>query len=181
MNSNSSIEAVKAGLIVGLISIILVMAVYLTDVNLLVDWKYSISVFVISIVLFVTFGRKYRDHFLAGFISFNEAFKFLFIAAICSTILNGLFTIILYNVIDPELPKVIIERTLQSTEEMMENFTSSSEEMDETMEELERTLPYGFTPAGILSNSWAWILVGAFYALIASIFVKKSKPDFDFE
>lgn len=180
MDSNSSsIAAIKGGLIIGLISIIITMLTYVVDVSLMVDWKFSLGLFAVSIFLFVFIGKKYRNEYMEGFIKFGEAFRFIFIAAICSSILSGFFMILLYNFIDPELPEIITEKVLQNTEAMMETFGTPTEAMDEAMEQVEKDLEGKFSVGGILAGSWAWLIAAAFYALIAGAIIKKSKPEFD--
>ena len=111
--------------------------------------------------------------------TFGEGFRFTFIAGICSAILTGVFTIVLYNYIDPELPEIITEQTLKATEEMLENFDTPSEDTDKAMADMETKMANGFTVGGILSNSWVWLFSGAFYGLIVGLIIKKSKPEFE--
>lgn len=180
MDSNSSsMAAIKGGLIIGLISIIITMLMYVIDASLMVDWKFSLGLFIISIFLYVFIGKKYRNEYTEGFIKFGEAFKFIFIAAICSSILSGFFMILLYNFIDPELPEIITEKVLQNTESMMETFGTPEEAMDEAMEQVEKDMAGKFSISGILSGSWAWLVSAAIYALIAGAIIKKTKPEFD--
>jgi len=179
MDSNINISAVKGGALIGLVSIILMMLVYVIDVNLLVDWKFSIASLILIIVLFVVIGKKYRNEYMEGFMRFGEAFKFVFIGAIISSILVSIFSIILYNVIDPELPEIITEQALKNTESMMESFGTPSETIDETLEQMEEDMANNFSAGGILANSWAWLLAAAFYGLIAGAIIKKSKPEFE--
>lgn len=179
MESNASTEAIKGGLIVGLISIILSMIVYTIDVSLMVDWKFSLGSFALSIFLYSYIGKKYRDDHLEGFISFGDAFKFLFIAGIIGAILNGFFSILLFNFIDPELPEILTEQVLKNTESMMETFGAPAEEMDKALEKVEQDMAGQFSVGGILKGSWAWLLGAAIIGLICGAIIKKKRPEFE--
>lgn len=179
MESNSSTAAIKGGLIVGLIGIIMSMLVYVIDVTLMVDWKFSLVSFGISIFLYVYIGKKFRDEHMEGFMKFGEAFKFTFIAGIIGSILAGAFSILLFNIIDPELPEIITEQVLENTESMLESFGTPAEDMDEALEQVEKDMAGQFSVGGILKGSWAWLLAAAFYALIAGAIIKKSRPEFE--
>lgn len=179
MESNASTEAIKGGLIVGLISIILTMVAYTIDAGLLVDWKFSLGSFALSIFLYSYIGKKYRDDHLEGFISFGDAFKFIFIAGIIGAILSGFFSILLFNVIDPELPEILLEQVMKNTESMMESFGAPSGEIDQALEKLETDMASQFSAGGILKGSWAWLLGAALIGLICGAIIKKKRPEFE--
>lgn len=179
MESNSSTAAIRGGLIVGLAGIIMSMLAYVIDVSLMVDWKFSLISFGISIFLYVYIGKKFRNEYMEGFMKFGEAFRFTFIAAIIGSILVGVFSIILFNFIDPELPEIITEQVIENTESMLENFGTPAEDVDEALEKIENDMAGKFSVGGILQGSWAWLLGAAIYALIASAIIKKSKPEFE--
>ncbi|SMD33244.1 Protein of unknown function [Reichenbachiella faecimaris] len=179
MESKSSTEAIKGGLIVGLVSIILTMIVYTIDIGLMVDWKFSLGSFALSIFLYSYIGKKYRDDHTEGFISFGDAFKFLFIAGIIGAIINGVFSIVLFNFIDPELPEILTEQVLKNTESMMETFGAPAEQMDEALEQIEKDMAGKFSVGGILQGSWAWLLGAGLIGLICGAIIKKKRPEFE--
>lgn len=179
MESNSSIAAIKGGLIIGLVGIILSMLIYVVEPSLMVDWKFSLVSFGISLFLYVYIGKKYRDEEMEGFMTFGDAFKFTFIAGIIGTLLAGFFSIVLFNVIDPELPEVLTEQVLKNTESLMESFGAPAEEMDKALEQIEKDMAGKFSAGGILQGSWAWLLAAAFYALITGAIIKKKRPEFE--
>lgn len=179
MDSNTSSSAIKNGLILGLIGVIVTMLAYVIDLNLLTSMWFGLSMFALAIILLVVFGKKYRNEHMEGFMSFGEAFKYIFIAAIISMIVSGFFQILLYNVIDPELPEIITEQALKSTEEFMIKLGTPEEAIDEAMKKAEEDLDGKFTTTGILSGSWVWIIISAIYALIAGAIIKKKRPEFE--
>ncbi len=173
-------EAIKTGLILGALSVILTLLIYIVDVNMLADWKLGIGILIVSVVIVIRFGKKYRDEDSdEGFMSFGESFKFSFSSFFISSLISMVFMILLYNVIDTDLPKLITEKALQNTESMMEGFGMDSDAIDEALIQTEKNMNGQFTTTGILSGSWVYILSSAFFGLIAALFIKKKKPEFE--
>ncbi|MDW3211879.1 MAG: DUF4199 domain-containing protein [Reichenbachiella sp.] len=179
MESNASTEAIKGGLIVGLISIIISMIIYVVDVAIMVSLTFAFLSFALSIFLYSYLGKKYRNEHLEGFISFGDAFKFIFIAGLIGAILNGVFSIALFNFIDPELPEILTEQVIQDTESRLESFGVPSEDMDEALEKVEKDMAGQFSVGGILKGSWAWALGAAIIGLICGAIIKKKRPEFE--
>ena len=112
---------------------------------------------------------------------FAQAFRLVFVMALSSAVLSGFFAIVLYTAIDPELSEVITKEVIQKTEQMMEMMGTPEEKLEKALSEREEDMREGFTVFGILKGSWSWVLVAAFYALIAALFIKKSRPMPTFE
>lgn len=179
-NKNMLSEAMKTGVILAALSIIITLLIYIIDVTILADWKLGIGILIVAFVIVVRLGKKFRDEELeGGFMEFGEAFKYGFVAFFISSIISMLFTILLYEVVDPELPKIITDQAMENTEAMLENFGTPSETIDETLEQMESDMEGKFTAMGILSGSWIYILTSAFFALIAGAIIKKKKPEFE--
>ena len=84
---------------------------------------------------------------------------------------------LLYNVIDTELDEKMKELTLEKTEQMLENFNAPSDQIEETMEAMEKR-DFSQTPRS-LGIAWMVSLIfGLFLALIASAFTRKNEPLF---
>ncbi|MEO9966430.1 MAG: DUF4199 domain-containing protein [Reichenbachiella sp.] len=179
MESNANSAILKNGLILGLIGIIITMLAYVIDITILTNIFFGLGMMVVSIILLVVMGSKYRDSELEGFIDFGPAFKFVFFASVISMVLSGIFQILLYTVIDPELPELLIEGTLQNTEELLESFGTPAEDIDKAMAETEKSLEGQFTIGGIVSNSYVYLILGAIYGLIAGAIIRKTKPEFE--
>lgn len=173
-------EAIKTGVILAAISIIITLLVYIVDANLLADWKLSIGVLVTSFVIVIYFGKKFREEtYEGGFMSFGESFKYCFSAFFISSIVSMFFMILLYEVVDPELPKIITNKALENTEAMMESFGAPADKIDETLEQVEADMEGKFTAGGILSGSWVYILTSTFFGAIGGAILKKKKPEFE--
>lgn len=173
-------EAIKTGAILAAVSIIITLLVYILDVNMLADWKMGIGVLIISFVILVTFGKRYREEtYEGGYMSFGDSFKYSFSAFFISSIISMFFMILLYEVVDPELPKIITDKALENTEAMMESFGTPADKIDEALEQVETDMEGKFTASGILSGSWVYILTSAFFGAIGGAILKKKKPEFE--
>lgn len=170
-------NAVKHGLILGAISIVMTLLFYVIDYTLLA----TIKVGLISLVVFLGYGIyagiSYRKE-IGGFLSFKNAFLHGFALFAISALLSTIFNIVLYTVVDPELPAKLTEVTIQNTQEMMAGFgMPEGEQMDEALAKA-RTDAEGRYTVGGLALGYVWALIGcAVFALISGAIVKKKRPE----
>jgi hypothetical protein len=86
-----------------------------------------------------------------------------------------IWNIILFNLIDVELAKVLSERIIEQTAETMEKWGAPKSAMKETLSEM-RDLPAQFKPgAQLLSWLKGGILV-AILSLICAAFLRRKEP-----
>ena len=172
---NYSEEVIKGGMLLGGVSVLLTMTVYLVIVELMVEWWFGILNVLISMGLVIYLGINFRN-ISGGFLSFGKAFKFSFLVMFISYLVGIVFQILLYNIIDPSLPEVMKQLTVEMTGEMMENFGTPDEAIDAAIVGIEQGIEEGTTPLGILkSTPWGTLFI-AIFALIASLFIKKNPP-----
>ncbi len=171
-------HAIKNGVMLGLISILIYLGVYMIDIALLVDWKFSLLNFFLFALLTIWLGRKYRGE-IGGYMTYGEAFQYAFVMLVISSLFGLAFNIILFNFIDPELPQTLTRMMLESQEKMLISMGASDATIDDTLSMLEEDMPNQYTVMGQLKNSWAVVIGAAIYAVIAAIFIKKKKPDFE--
>jgi hypothetical protein len=169
-------HALKWGLIVGGISIALSIVAYAVDYAMLADWKFGIFVFVLFIGLAIYAGINYRGE-IGGFIPYGKAFQHGFILMAISGLISTLFTIILYTVIDPELPAKLTEVALENAQKMMENFGMPEDQMDQAMEDARKRTENQFSINGLAMGYGIGLIIYAVLSLITAIFVKKNPPE----
>ena len=128
-------HALKWGLIIGAIGIILSMMFYIIDETLMVKWWFGLSMIVLNIILIVYAGTQYRSA-LGGYMSFNQAFSLVFLTLVVAGIISSLFSLVLYKVIDPELPERMVQAAMEQQEQMMTNFGMPADQMDEALEKM---------------------------------------------
>lgn len=169
----------NAGLILGVISILTTFIVYFIDPAMLASGTVQWSLIGLSAVILVYFGIQYRKT-LGGFIDFGPAFNFSFIGLLVSALVGFLGTQLLYNVIDPSLPGVLIDATLENMISMAERFGGegvfSSAQIDEMRENMEDS----FTFLGQL-KAIGFLSIGyAILSLITGAIIKKRDKSLDY-
>ncbi|MDA0196806.1 MAG: DUF4199 domain-containing protein [Bacteroidetes bacterium] len=166
---------IKNGIILGLIGSAVVMATYIVDYTLLANLKFTIIPLVINFALVIYFGRQFRNAG-SGFLTYGKAFKLTFFILIVASVMGMLFQMLLYNVLDPDLPQMLAKEAIANAEGMFRSMGMEQSQIDAQAKIMEKEMPATFSPMGQLKNSWAIVLFGAIIASITSIFVKKNEP-----
>jgi hypothetical protein len=176
--SDMSIHAARNGLLMGFVSIVLTLFIYMIDISVMVEWTFSLFSFLLFATLTIVFGRGYRSQ-VGGFLSYGQSFQYAFIVIAVSGMIGLMFNIILFNVIDPELPETLTRLMMESQEKMLMSFGASDDIIDETLETLESDLPKQYTVMGQLKSSWAIVFGAGILGAITAIFIKKKQPEFN--
>tara|TARA_B110000014_G_scaffold48546_1_gene32146 strand:- start:2120 stop:2671 length:552 start_codon:yes stop_codon:yes gene_type:complete len=172
--SNYYEEVVKGGIMLAAVSIIITMLTYIINIEIMVEWWFGLISLAISISLLIYIGIGYRNS-IGGILSYGNAFKFSFLVMAVSFVIGIGFQILLYTVIDPSLPEVITQLTVEKTIEMMESFGTSQEIIDASIEGVEEGVKNSTTASGILKSSpWGLLFLGIF-SLITAFFIKKNE------
>ncbi|MDE0472268.1 MAG: DUF4199 domain-containing protein [Ekhidna sp.] len=172
MNQN----AIRSGLIIGVIGIIISLLLYIVDVALFANWWLIIILGVVNLILITVFGIKYRNE-NGGFITFKESYIYSVISMIVLVLIGTIFSYVLFNIVNPDLPEIIADIAVENAEAMMEKFETSEDIMDEAIEKSRQDTLDGFTPAGILKGGGIRILVNLAVCLIIAAIIKKNKPE----
>ncbi len=172
--------AVRPGLIMGLLALVLTYLIYFVDSSILINTWYGLGSLVIFLVLIIVFGSQYRKE-IGGFIDFGNAFKFSFVAILVSGVVALLGQILLYHVVDPDLAGVLAEKSVENTLAMMESFGAPADSMTpEMMDEMRTNTQEAFTIVGQI-KSFGWLLI--FYAVVSLItgaIIKKKDKSLDY-
>lgn len=168
-------HVIKWGLIVGAVSIVLTILLYVVDYTLMVQFKTLLVMLLIYLGITIYAGIDYRNN-VGGFLPYGKAFVHGFLVLAVSALVATLFNMVLYNVIDTELPQKLTDATLENTREMMANFGAPEEAIDQAMEDAKGRTANQFTITGQLIGLASILFFSAIMALISAIFVKKNQP-----
>lgn len=168
-------HAVQWGLIVGGVSIILTILLYAIDYALMVQLKVLFLSLAIYLGLVIYAGLNYRKS-IGGFMPFGKAFQHGFIILAVSALVATIFSFVLYNVIDTELPKKLTDATIENTRAMMENFGAPEDKIDEELVKAEERTKDQFTVIGQAKGYFFILIFSAIMALISALIVKKNEP-----
>ena len=168
-------HAVRSGVILAAISIVITLVVYLIDASMLVSF-WMILLLLVSLALVIYFGIQYRNQ-VGGFIGFGSAWKHGFFTLAIAGLIGTLFNLLLYNVIDPELPAYLTDVAAENAETMTRNFGGDQSVIDQAVEDTRERTKKGFTAVGLFTNFGIALIVYAVIALITGAIVKKNNPE----
>ena len=113
---------------------------------------------------------------IGGILSYVNALKYSVLVMLVSYVIGIWFQILLYNVIDPDLPAVMTDLSIEKSVEMMEYWGAPQETIDASIPAIEEGIKKSTTISGILKSSpWGLLFVGLF-SLFTAIFIKRSEP-----
>ncbi len=160
----------KYGVMYGLAGIVFQLIMYY--VIPLGLWTQMLFGFIIMVVVFVMAGKAQRNE-NGGVLSYGEALKTTFLTGLVGSLLAGLFSIVLINLIDPSLVDKLTEMAIESTKSMMASFGTPEDAMNEALDNVESEMADQFTPFGQLMNMLKSAVFIVIPAAIVSIFLKK--------
>lgn len=172
--------ALKTGLILGVVSIVVFILMYVADikpVGIMMPIIIMLVSLAISITILVMYLKKYRLT-TGGFITFKDAFLFCFIAFTVSVIISQFFSYLFIMLIDPEYYKNIMEA--QKT--WMESYLAGKmpeEKITEQLEKIDEQAAKMGSLSQMLKNSLGSVVVGAIISLIVGAIMKKKPEMFD--
>ena len=173
-------SAVRPGIILGLVSLVLTYVAYFIDSSYLASGYFGLVALVLFFGLIIYFGKEYRKE-VGGFMSFGTAFNFSFFAILISGVIGLIGTILLFHVIDPSLPQVLGDITFESQLEMMENFGASPDSLaPEVLDDMREASASNFTLVGQLKGFGFGLIAYAIIALILGAILKKRDKSLDF-
>ena len=152
------------GLILGLAGIVYSLVMYFLDLSLNKTQGYIFMIIMALLLFFLL--RSYRDNYLHGQITFGQSFGAGVIICLYYTIIMGIFTYLLYTVIDTGLT----DKQLAMAEEMIQKKGLPQEAVDAAMKIQHKIMRPGImTPISMFFN----MLWGVILSLLVSIFVRK--------
>jgi hypothetical protein len=173
-------SAVRPGIILGLVSLVLTYVAYFIDSSYLASGYFGLVALVLFFALIIYFGKEYRNE-LGGFMTFGAAFNFSFFAILISGVIGLIGSILLFHVIDPSLPQVLGDITFESQLEMMGNFGASPDSLaPEVLDDMREASASNFTLVGQLKGFGFGLIAYAIIALILGAILKKKDKSLDF-
>jgi hypothetical protein len=165
------------GLISGFLGIIFTSVTYFIGIQAMVSLWTALVALLMFTGLYVFMGLRYRK-LNGGYLTFKDAFALIFFMGMISSVLGGTFQIILYHVINPDLPGMMHDAIIQKTINMMQRFGSPQDKIDETITKMQENT--GEYSMGSQIRSIALSSIGvAIVALIIGAIIKKTPPPFE--
>ena len=159
-----------SGAILGLAMVLFLSIVYLLTGRLSGTSLDALSWLIYAGVIYYTM-RRYRDHYMDGFISYGKGLVFGMQTAVLSGLIIGFFFFIMFRFINPGLQLQLVQEAeeaylaLGMSEAFVEQMSASIEMMSN---------PWVL----LISNAFSGLINGLLVALIISMFVKRKGDPF---
>ena len=170
-------HAIKSGAIVGVIAIVLTLLIYIVKATLLVS-MWMMLLFLLFIGLVAYFGIQHRSE-IGGFMSFGKAWVYSMQLLVVAGIFGTIFNILLYNVIDPELPTMLADQAVENAESMMRSFGMPEDQLDEALDKTRDDTLDRLTVAGSIKGFFFGLIAYAILSLITGAIIKKKEPEIE--
>lgn len=174
------ISALKAGLIIGAVSIVMFLIMYVADikpVGIMMPIIIMVIGIAISIIILVVLFKKFRTT-IGGFISFGDSFLYCFIAFAVSVIISQLFSYLFVMFIEPDYYKHIMD----AQKAWMETYLAGKmpeEKIAEQLDKLDAQTAKMGSFSTVLKNLLGSLVVSGIIALIVGAVMKKKPEMFD--
>ena len=168
-------HAIKFGLYLAGISIAIVTIIYAVDLSILATFKFLVLVIVIGLGFVIYAGINYRNS-IGGYLPYGQAFIHGIGCLLVSGLISTGFNILLYHVIDSELPKNLTDAIMANTEEIMRNMGAPEDSIDEALSKMKGQkdqFSIANLALGYLKASIFYVVV----ALITALIVRKNEPE----
>ena len=173
-------DTVKFGLLYGIISILILLALYFIDPKSLMDislWRTILGFAIMGGLMYLA-AKKARDK-KGGFIPFGEALVPGIMTYIIGSLMGVVFMYFLINHIDVSLLPILEEGAREMQEGMFDMMGFTEEQKLQAMEEAERQQA-GQNPFGLGTLLIGWVtnvfIMGLPIAAIIAAIVKKQEP-----
>lgn len=169
-------HAARMGVILAAVSIVLTLLLYIADYTLMVSlWMFPVLI-VLTLGIVIYAGINYRNT-IGGYIPYGKAFQHAFLVMVIAGFIVTLFNLLLYTVIDPDLPQNLTDAAISNTEGMMRSMGAPEDAIDKQMDQMRTDMPAQFSAAGSLKQFGWNLIVYAIVAAITSLFVRKNEPE----
>jgi len=168
-------HAIRWGLIMAGISIALTILIYVIDYAIMVQLKFLGLSLLIYLGMTIYAGINYRTS-IGGFMPYGKAFQHGFVVLALSALVGTIFSFILYNLIDTELPQKLVDASVENARAMMEKFGAPEDTIEPALEKARVDAADRFTVLGQAKGYIFALVFCAIMSLISSIFVKKNQP-----
>lgn len=169
-------HAVKFGSIMALISIIITVLIYVVDYTIMANMWFGLCLFAFFIGYVIYAGINYRNS-IGGFLAYGKAFQHGYIVMVLCGLITSIFSILLYTVIDPNLPENLTAAIVENTEAMMQKFGAPQESIDTELDKMREEMPARFSALGVAKQFGWGLIINAVIVAITSLFVKKKEPE----
>jgi len=158
------------GIYTSIVLIILTLVFYVLDLYA-ETWPAFLS-YAALLAGVVMASISYRDKRMNGFVTYGQSFSAGFMAGLIASVVAGIFSFIFISVLGDDYTQMLLQK---AEERMLEQRPDmSDEEFDMAMKFTENMMkPWWMAFMGLLN----FVFFSLVFSLIASIFIKRQKPE----
>lgn len=173
MDKQARKYALNLGLYLGLALIIITTLSYVVDLSLLASWW--VGLLILAVLFGFALYSCYSTRKIFDFPSFKNVFTSYTITVAVGLAISTTFTIILFNVIDPEAAEIIKEQSIAQAERMMKQFNTPQSEIDKALTAA-RNSESSFSLSSQIQGYFIYLTVMLVLGLLAALLFKKNNP-----
>ena len=173
-------EAVKKngityGIIFGIILALITATLYAVDLKLFVSGWIGATTFIISVVVGILLLVKTKKD-TNDLLSFKDAFTAYFITVLIAILISTSFSILLFNVIDPEAKETINEYLIKYMAETLQKFGTPASAVNEALAKMRENNPFS-TLEQIKGFGFSLALYSILGLILAAFFKSKTTQE----
>ncbi|MBL0014093.1 MAG: DUF4199 domain-containing protein [Flavobacterium sp.] len=126
------------------------------------------------VIAFGAFAAVQSKKNQGGFLTFKETFTSFLVAVLVGLFISTLFSILLFNVIDPEAKQIISDNVIKMTSGMMEKFGAKPADINNVIKEMQKTDSFGVF--GQLKGFVFNIVIYSIIGLITALIIRRERP-----
>ena len=166
-------NSINYGLYLGLFLILATTIIYAIDLSLFT----TMWVGCINLVIITAFGilATVKSKKLGGgFLTFRAAFTSFFITVLIGLLISIVYTMLLFNYIDPEAKAIMTENVIKVTVEMMRKLGAKAADINKIVSDMQKTDSFGTFAQlqGLAFNLVIYSIIG----LICAAVIKRERP-----
>lgn len=166
-------NAARYGLFLGIFIIVTTTLVYAIDISLFTaSWFGMLNMAIV--IAFGAFAAVQSKKNQGGFLTFKETFTSFLVAVLVGLFISTLFSILLFNVIDPEAKQIISDNVIKMTSGMMEKFGAKPADINNVIKEMQKTDSFGVF--GQLKGFVFNIVIYSIIGLITALIIRRERP-----
>jgi hypothetical protein len=176
MNALIRTQAVRFGTIGGGIAVAYSLIAYLAAPSLFTNTWLGIALILVYLGILIYAGIDTRKK-MGGYISFREAFSTVFLSGVIMSLVNVVFSILLFGVIDTEFAAMLNEMVIEKAVEMSERFGAPPSQIETMVTQMQENPQFS-----VMNQAKGFVYGLIFYAVLAAVIgalIKKNKPEFE--
>lgn len=169
-------DAIKKGLILGIIHTIVFFIIYYVVPNKLTGFSYLFFMIALNIGYVIYQGANWRKE-LGGYLDYGSAFKYSFVLLTANGLL-GMIIGAVFLLIEPSFPEVFAQAQLDTSLYWAQKFGAPEETLESMREKFDsEAIAKQFTLTGQLKSFGFMLILYAVGSLITALFIRKNKPE----